>query len=505
MAADVALIACALVAGAMIVVPAPRARAALMLGAIIIAPALLVAHVAGADQLEGLSGRFEVIAAGVALAVAVALLLAWWFTRSPGAFPIAVVVTLPFRIPVSIGGATASLLLGLYLVVAGGAIAWLYPRLRGTADQEGRRPGGLEWTLAAVLVLYAVQSLWSSDPDRALENILFFYVPFAVGFVLLSGYAWTARLAARVLAVLAAMGVLLTAIGFVEFATRHLLLNPKVIAANQVNDYFRVNSLFFDPNIFGRFLVVVIVLLVAWICWESRTRAVALGAAIVAFLFGGLLTTLSQSSYAALLAGLAMIAALRWSVRWTVGVIAVAAVVGAAALAVGTGVLDGSRDASRVTSGRSGLVAGGARLFADRPVGGWGSGSFAREYREAENVSAARAASASHTIPVTVAAEQGVVGLAAYLVLLFFAFSRCLRGARSGRDPAIRAGIAAAFTALFVHTLGYAAFLEDPLTWVLLAAATAFGAAGPGAPGEEKPAGAAASGGQGARRAPGAP
>ena len=504
MATDVALIACSILAGAMIVAPTARSRAWLMLASIVVAPALLIAHVAGADQLEGISGRLELLAGAAVVGIGAALLLAWWFHRCPGAFPIALVVTLPFRIPVSIGGATASLLLGLYLVVAGGAIAWIVPRLRsGPQDGEpGRPPGGLEWTLAVVLVLYSVQSLWSSDPDRALENVLFFYVPFAVGFVLLSRFDWTTRLAARVLAVLTGLAVVLTAIGFVEFATRHLLLNPKVIAANQVNDYFRVNSLFFDPNIFGRFLVIVILLLVAWICWERRRKAVAAGAVVVAFLFGGLLTTLSQSSYAALLAGLAMLAALRWSVRWTVAVVAVAAVVGAAGLALGTGVLDGGQDASRATSGRSSLVTGGVDLFAGRPVAGWGSGSFAREYREAENVSAAKAASASHTIPVTVAAEQGVIGLAAYLVLLFFAFSRCLKGARSGRDPAIRAGIAAAFTALVVHTLIYAAFLEDPITWVLLAAATAFGAAtgGPQPPGSgptgsaEAPAGAGKAG-----------
>ena len=486
MATDVALIACSLAAAAMIVAPTQRARAWLMLVSIVLAPALLVAHVAGADQLQNLSGRVELLAAAVVLGIAVALLLAWCFHRFPGAFPIAVVVTLPFRIPVGIGGATASLLLGLYLVVAGGAIAWLVPRLRERpgAAEEVRRPGGLEWTLAVVLVLYAVQSTWSSDPDRALENVLFFYVPFAVAFVLLAGIDWTAQLARRVLAVLAGLAVLLTAIGFVEFATRHLLLNPKVIAANQVNDYFRVNSLFFDPNIFGRFLVIVIVLLVAWICWERRDRAVALGAVVVAFLFGGLLTTLSQSSYAALLAGLAMLAALRWSVRWTVATVAVVVVLAAAAFAVGTGALSGDSGASKATSGRSSLVTGGVSLFAERPVAGWGSGSFAREYREAEDVSVAKAASASHTIPVTVAAEQGVIGLAAYLVLLFFAFSRCLKGARSGRDPAMRAGVAAAFTALVVHTLVYAAFLEDPITWVLLAVATALAAA-PGAAGDQ--------------------
>ena len=45
---------------------------------------------------------------------------------------------------------------------------------------------------------------------------------------------------------------MLVAIGFVEYATRHLLWNPKVIASNQFESYFRVNSLFFDPNIYGR-------------------------------------------------------------------------------------------------------------------------------------------------------------------------------------------------------------------------------------------------------------
>jgi hypothetical protein len=33
--------------------------------------------------------------------------------------------------------------------------------------------------------------------------------------------------------------------------------------------------------------------------------------------------------------------------------------------------------------------------------------------------------------------------------------------------------VAAAFTALVAHTMMYAAFLEDPLTWTLLGAGTA--------------------------------
>ncbi|HKE78154.1 MAG TPA: O-antigen ligase family protein, partial [Solirubrobacteraceae bacterium] len=129
-----------------------------------------------------------------------------------------------------------------------------------------------------------------------------------------------------------------------------------------------------------------------------------------------------------------------------------------------------SKSADKATSGRYDLIKGGVNLFRDAPIAGKGSGSFPRAYRRAEHVSAERATSASHTIPVTVAAEQGVIGLAAYLALLVAAFARLFRGAR--RVPE-RAAVAAAFTALVAHTLMYAAFLEDPLAWTLLGAGTA--------------------------------
>ena len=73
--------------------------------------------------------------------------------------------------------------------------------------------------------------------------------------------------------------------------------------------------------------------------------------------------------------------------------------------------------------------------------------------------------SASHTIPVTVAAEQGAPGLLVYLALLVAGFLLLFRGVRG--DP-VRAAVAAAFAALVLHTWSYAAFLEDPLTWALL-------------------------------------
>ena len=198
---------------------------------------------------------------------------------------------------------------------------------------------------------------------------------------------------------------------------------------------------------------------------------------MVAILFAGLLITLSQSSFVALLAGLAVIAALRWSVRWTAAVVALTLVVGLVVVAAGSGALSGGSKAERLTSGRSALVSGGSKLFLERPVQGWGAGSFPRQYRRSNNVSYQAAASASHTIPVTVAAEQGIIGLVAYLALLALAFVRTMRGARSAPWPEMQVGVAAAFTAIVAHTLIYAAFLEDPLTWVLLGVATALAAA----------------------------
>jgi len=448
-----------------------------MLAALVIAPLILIIHVADADQLSALRERPALAMLALIIGLLVVGALTVLFTKRPGTFVIAVVVTLPFRIPIAVGDSTANLLLGLYLVVAAGALAWLLPRLRSGASEDGPPPAALEWVIAVVLVLYSLQSVYGLGRDPALENIVFFYVPFALLFVLVARSRWTERLAGRTLAVLTGLALLLSAIGFVEFATKHIFLNPKVIASNQFADYFRVNSAFFDPNIFGRFLVAVIVLLVAWICWQKRNSLVALGALAVTVLFAGLLITLSQSSFVGLLAGLAVIAALRWNVRWTVLVVSVALLLGALTLAIGSGALSGGQSADRATSGRAALVTGGGELFVQRPLQGWGAGSFSRQYRLENNASAERAASASHTIPITIAAEQGLVGLIAYLALLALAFIRILRGARSAPWPEMQVGVAAAFIALVVHTLIYAAFLEDPLTWVLLGVATALAGA----------------------------
>jgi O-antigen ligase len=290
-------------------------------------------------------------------------------------------------------------------------------------------------------------------------------------FVLLRDVRWTRELLIACLVVAVALGVIFAGIGFIEYARKSLFLNPKVVSANQYDNYFRVNSLFFDPNIYGRFLALVMIALTVVVLWGARRRDVIASACLLAWLLAGLVTSFSQSSIAALLLGLAVLAAWRWSLRATLYVAAAllalaAALLLAAPSSLHFGLKGSGGSASNATSGRTKLISGGLELFAEDPLQGHGSGSFERTYQQ-HNLSAGaqNATSASHTIPVTVAAEQGIIGLALYAALLASAFAVLFSGA--GRSPP-RIAIAACFAALVLHTWTYADFLEDPLTWTLL-------------------------------------
>ena len=476
--AEAGVIVAALLAAAAVLLPSPRGQALAVVGALLLTPILLVAHIWETPQFAPIRQRPLLGLAGAVVALAALAGAAALIDRRPVLLPVAALAVLPFRVPIESGGTTANLLVPLYFVIAAGGLAFAIPRLRGAreADPPGRRPGALEWLLVGLVVLYAIQATYSTGFVNALVRIVFFYVPFALLFVLLRRVEWTERLAMASLGVLTGLALALSAVGFVEYATRTVFLNPEVIASNQFQSYFRVNSLFFDPNIFGRFLVVVMVALAAAALWTARARLALAAGLALAVLFGGLVLTLSQSSLGALLVGLAVLAAVRWSARWTLAVCLLAAALAVIVVAAFPGALRlklGSDESIQAaTSGRGELIAGGYRLWERRPIAGWGSGAYEPQYRVQERVSGARAITASHTIPVTIAAEQGVIGLAVYLALLVAAFVRLLRGARGS---ALKAALSAAFAALVFHTWLYAAFLEDPLVWALLAIATAVG------------------------------
>ena len=151
--------------------------------------------------------------------------------------------------------------------------------------------------------------------------------------------------------------------------SRSLFWNDQVIRSNEFHTYFRVNSVFWDPNIYGRYLALVIVVAMAALLWAKERRSFLLLTGLVVVLWIGLAPTFSQSSFIALLAGLAVLAALRWSLRWTLATVAVGAI--AAVLFVtlvgGSAKINFSR-LNIDTSGRANLVSGGIHLFGQRPI-----------------------------------------------------------------------------------------------------------------------------------------
>jgi O-antigen ligase len=322
----------------------------------------------------------------------------------------------------------------------------------------------MERFLVAYVLLYAIQATYSLDFQLALQQVVFFFVPFSLGYCLLRELEWDARLIRICLLLVVGLALLFSGVAFIEYAARRIFLNHKLMATNADHTYFVVNSVFYDSNIFGRFLALAMVLLAPMLLYRSRPREQLAVVGALAVMWVALVFSLSRSSLGALLAGLIILAAIRWRVSRAVvaGIVVVA--VGAAAVAVSPHTFGVEQGANGLLAGRGSLVTGGLHMFGQRPLWGYGSGSFQREYLE-QNPKSPGQVGASHTLPVTIAAEQGLIGEVVYLGLLLTALITMLRGARG--DP-VRAAVTAAFVALVVHTLVYDDFLSDPITWTLL-------------------------------------
>ncbi len=498
--AGIGVVVAAAAAASSILLPPGRQRALPMLAALVLFPVLIVGDQWHSPLIADLRHHLDRLALAVVLGGIAVGALAYVFRRRPILLPLAIVFALPFRVPLHGGGESANLLIPLYLVIAGGVIAaaardigrWPAgpvaagdpPPLPVAEGSSGGVPptappaGGAFWlprVLAAVVVLYALQALYSTDFSKGLQDVCFFLVPFTLAFALLQDVRWDRRLLRWVLIVVGVEAALFVLIGSVEFAGKSLFWNDQIIRSNEFHTYFRVNSVFWDPNIYGRYLALVAAIATGALLWTRRRDRFWLLSGLILVLWLGLVPTFSQSSFLALLAGLAMLAAIKWSRRWTLGVVAIGAIgaVLVVLLVGGTGRITSSR-LNVDLSGRGSLISGGLDLFGERPLQGYGSGSFQAAYKN-HRANKDAPVTISHTEPVTVAAEQGVLGLLAYLSLIAVALWTLGKGLLSNASPAggagraARAAVLATFIALLVHTLAYAGFFEDPTTWVLLA------------------------------------
>jgi hypothetical protein len=443
-----------------------RGRVALLagLGLLAAAEVLFALSVDAGSSVTATLG----LAAGAVVVIGVG---AYGFVRWPALVPPFVLAAAPFRVPLDFGSehplfvsiaeqGDLGRLVPLYVVLGAAVLALAYRTLKGEVSIPMPRAIAIP---AGAFVAYASLSLlWATDLEAGRDALAFFLLPFSAltAAVARAPFAsWLPKALAWISVTLAGLFVL---VGLIEAATRSLLFSaPTVDIGNTYSSLFRVTSLFRDPNLYGRHVVLGLVVLVTVLLFARVSIKASL---LVAFLFAGLYFTYSQTSMAALfVAVLALtLVAARGRLRLTIAAIACALVVTAGALAGAQGWDESLR---RVTSGRSFRAAEAAQVAADHPIVGVGIGSQPLASQRLSDRSAVVSRFVSHTTPVTVVAELGVVGLLLYLALLGGA-GRTIAVVHS-RDRVFGLALAAALLALFVHSLAYSGFFEDPITWLV--------------------------------------
>ena len=416
------------------------------------------------ELLLGDPAGIALVALGVATAIAIAVPLA----RYPAVVPVALLAVAPFRVPVQLGDEEAFLLLPLYLVIAAAALALAYRILAG--ERPPPPPFLLAIPLAAFVTFASTSFLWTWDERAGGIALAFFVFPFTAGLATVARSPLAEWLPRALLATLVALGTVFAAIGVWQAHTRTLFFGRDVEVANAYTSFFRVTSLFKDPSLYGRYLVVPIaVLLVAILVRRGRTLDWVVATAFVVFLFVGLFYSYSQSSFVALFVVTFAVAVAGADRRTRIALLACAlAATLAAAGAAGAAI--GGRSARDVTSGRSRLVDVTLEAFRERPIAGVGIGGQPRASSEiVKKGSPSR--NASHTTPLTILAELGVIGFALYAWLLAAVAWALVLVARN--DRAFGVGLGAVFLVLVVHSVLYAGFFEDPLTWGVIGLASA--------------------------------
>ena len=445
--------------------------------------------VAKSDGL-GLGGApTGAVAAAVAIVAVVLAAGAWALVRWPGAAIPALVLAAPFRLPIDFDTSNEFLvaaaepgqlgrLLPLYVVLAAAVLALAWRVLTG--GEARALPRLLAIPAAAFLALAAVSITWTTDLDQGTQVLIFFLLPFAALVATVSRAPFPESLPRTLAIIVVGLASLFAAVGIAEAATHELLFfAPNLELSNENADYFRVTSLFGDPSLYGRHVVLGIAVLLVLLA----TRKLKAGWAIllVCFLWAGLFFSYSQSSMAALVAVTLLVAAVTGGrgTRLTIAGLAVVGVLVVAGLGAAAAVRGDSL--KEATSDRSQRVEDTTRVIAEQPIAGVGLGSQPEESKELAGRDEPTTNFVSHTTPLTVTAELGAIGVLIYLALLVCGV-KLLEAVRR-RAAALGLALEAALVAVFVHALFYAGFVEDPVTWVALAIGASYlvanGAVGP--------------------------
>lgn len=478
---DLAQLGAVVAAVGAVLLLAGRGRLMVLGGLVVLAAgeaALLGSGNAG-SALDRLASPTGAVAAVLGLgAVAVA---AFFMVSRPGWVPIVVLLAAPLRPPISFGsggGFPISIasngqlgrLLPLYFVLAAAAAAMAWRAFDSRSAQAAGRalPRVVALPAAAFVAVACLSLLWAERLQPAVELLSYFILPFALllGVLGRSPFPdWAPRTLARAAI---GLGTLFAVVGLYQAATRNLFFYaPNLEVSNANSSFFRVTSLFGDPSLYGRHLVLAMAVLL--VCLALQRIEVRLGIGVLVLLWLGLFFSYSQSSMVALV-GVTLAVAFatggRSVRRMVVGGLAVVLVLSVGFLA---SIEIRGQSLRRETSDRTQRIQDTTRVIKAHPVIGVGIGNQAQASRRLSGRDRPTPNFVSHTTPLTVAAELGVIGLALYAWLLVGGARAILAVWRL--EPGLGLALGACGLALFAHALFYPGFLEDPLTWVVLAVA----------------------------------
>ncbi len=274
--------------------------------------------------------------------------------------------------------------------------------------------------------------LWSDDVRAGSFELIAYYLPFAVIAVGVARLNWSPRAVALLAVELVGLAVFFAGVGVYQYTTRNLFWNPKVIVSDAYEPFYRVNSVFWDPSIYGRFLMIaIIVALVAVVRGPSKKIALASAAALTVTWIG-LVLSYSQSSFAGLIVAVVLLMGVVWRRA------ACSRPPSSCSCLISTGVANpniqsafvkrSSTALNKATSDRAGLIYNGIRIAIDNPVVGVGVGGFRHHYADLTGLKGKEPKkAASHDSPVTFAAEGGAIGLGLFawvLVACFLSLAR---------------------------------------------------------------------------------
>ena len=258
-----------------------------------------------------------------------------------------------------------------------------------------------------------------------------------------------------------------------------------------VEQTLRINATFVDPNIYARYLVLAIAanLVLQMYCLATRDRLLYWAGLVI--LLGQLVLTGSRGGVLTLLAVLVLALILLPRRKAIAGLLAGVGVGGVVLCLVQPHLWQRAMIIGEIftnaESQRLYLIKVALAIFRDHPLAGTGLGTFQTvfmsQYEQFKTMAAG--AERSHTTVLTIAAEQGVIGLVlllAVIAVLIFVVARLYADHTSYIDLfrapnpyVLGAGCLLWIAAVFVSSQAEGRFFEDPLFWIASAALVVLG------------------------------